>query len=80
MNGFHKLRVQQKTIFKLHNIMGYCKWLTDAGVIAAGSADTYVKGRHFYKDMRINKALFRALVKHRVETLTSKYQGFKTYF
>ena len=60
--------------------MGYCKWLTDAGVIAAGFADTYVKGRHFYKDMRINKALFRALVKHRVETLTSKYQEFKIYF
>ena len=40
MSGFHKLRVQQKTIFKLHNIMGYCKWLIDAGVIAAGSADT----------------------------------------
>ena len=56
--------------------MGYCKWVTDAGVIAAGSADADVKGKHFYRDMRINKAL----VKHRVETLTSKYQEFKIYF
>ena len=80
MSGFHKLRIQQKAIFKLHNIMGYCKWVTDAGVIAAGSADADVKGRHFYRDMRMNKALFRALVKHSVETLTSKYQEFKIYF
>ena len=35
MDGFHQLRVRQETIFKRHNIMNYCKWLTDAGVVAA---------------------------------------------
>ena len=48
--------------------MSYCKWFTDAGVVAAGSADAAVKGRHFCRDMRINKELFSALVKHKMET------------
>ena len=69
MGGFHQLRVQQKTIFKRHSITGYRKWLTDAGVAAARSADAAVEGRHYYRNMRINKELFCALVQHKVETL-----------
>ena len=74
MGGFHQLTVRQKTIFKRHNIMGYHKWLTDAGVVAARYADAAVEGRHYYRNMRINKELFCVLVQHKVETLTSKYQ------
>ena len=54
--------------------MGYRKWLTDAGVIAAGSADATVEVRNYYRNMRMNKELFWALVQHKLETLTSKYQ------
>ena len=74
MGDFHQLTVRQKTIFKRHNIMGYHKWLTDAGVVAAGYADAAVEGRHYYSNMRISKELFCVLVQHKVETLTSKYQ------
>ena len=54
--------------------MGYHKWLTYAGVVAAGSADAAVEGRHYYRNMRINKESFCALEQHKGETLTSKYQ------
>lgn len=67
-------------IFKLHNIESYCEWLTDPGVVVSGSADPAVKGRHFHKDMRINKELFYALIKHKVEILISRYEEFKIYF
>ena len=37
-----------------------------------GSSDAAVEGRH-YRNMRINKEMFCALVQHRVEELTNDY-------
>ena len=47
MSGFCQLRVRKKTICKRYNIIGYHKWLADAGVVASGCADTVLEGRHY---------------------------------
>ena len=47
MGGFSQLRVRKKTICKRQNIIGYHKWLADAGVVASGCADTVLEGRHY---------------------------------
>ena len=73
MGGFRQLTVRRKTIVKRHNIMGYRKWLIDAGVVAAKSDDATVEYRHYYRNMRINKKLLCALIQHKAETLRSKY-------
>ena len=60
MGGFHHVRVRQKIISKQHNIIGSRKSLTDA----------VVGGRHYHRNMRINKELFCVLVQRKEETLT----------
>ena len=60
MGGFHHVRVRQKIINKQHNIIGFRKSLTDAGV----------GGRHYHMNMRINKELFCVLVQPEGGTLT----------
>ena len=47
MGGFHQLRVRQKTICKRHSIIGYQKWLVDAGVVAAGCADAVAESQEY---------------------------------
>jgi len=62
MGGFQQLRVRQKTIYKPHACKGYRKWWVDAGVVAEGSADQTVEGRHYDRCMRTHKECFAALV------------------
>ena len=74
MGSFHQLTVRQKTICKQHNVIGYHKWLPTAEVVAARCTETSVDGKHYYRNMRINKQLLCTLVQHKLETLTRKYQ------
>ena len=76
MGGFHQLRVRQKTIFKRHAIKGYQQWVIDAKTIAFGSAPAAIEGRHYYRNMRVNKEIFCALVQYRVENITNNYKDF----
>ena len=59
-NGWFSSRKSQKIISKQHNIIGSRKSLTDA----------VVGGRHYHRNMRINKELFCVLVQRKGETLT----------
>ena len=45
----------------------------DAKTIAPGSSNAAVEGRHYYRNMTINKEMFCALVQYRVEELTNDY-------
>ena len=58
---------------KRHALRGYQKLVIDAKTITSGSSDAAVEGRHYYRNMRINKEIFRALVQYRVEELTNDY-------
>lgn len=73
MGGFHQLRVRQRMIHKRHDCKGYKSWWIDAGVIAAGSADKAAEGGHYYRNMRLHKESFTALVQMRIEELTANY-------
>ena len=73
MGGFHELCVRQKTIYKTYTLSGYQKWVIDAKTIASGSSDVVVEGRHYYRNTRINKEIFYALVQYTVEELTNYY-------
>ena len=63
MGELHELCVRQKTLYKRHALRGYQRWVIDATV----------KGRHHYRNMRINKEIFSALVQYRVEEVTEDY-------
>jgi len=73
MGGFHQLLVLQKVIFKRHACIGYKKWFLDSNIIAGGSVDKAVEGRHYYRFMRVHKEPFDAIVQLRVEDITVNY-------
>ena len=69
MGAFHQLLVLQTMIYKRHGCVGYKKWFVDAKIIASGSADKAVEGRHYYRFMRVHKEAFDAIVQSRTEIL-----------
>ena len=75
MAGFHQLRVFQKLLFKRHHCKGYRDWFVDAGIIAGGSTNQAIEGRHYFRSMRLHKEGFCALVQSRVEDLTCNYKS-----
>ena len=60
----------KKTIYKGHVLRGYQKWVIDAKAIALVRL---MQGRHYYRNMRINKEMFCALVQCRIHELTNHY-------
>ncbi len=78
MGGFHQLRVRQRILHKRHSCKGYKSWWVDAGTIAEGSASRAEEGGHYYRNMRLHKETFCALVQFRVEKITSNYEAIDT--
>ena len=72
MGGFHQLRVMQRLLYKRYACRGLKDWFTDAGVIASGSVDQALEGRHYFRSMRLHKECFDALVQFRIEDLTGR--------
>ena len=72
MGGFHQLRVMQRLLYKRYACRGLKDWFTDAGVIASGSVDQALEGRHYFRSMRLRKECFDALVQFRIEDLTGR--------
>ena len=64
MGGFHQLRVRQKQIYKRYACLDFKSWFIDSEVIAKGSADQAIKGKHYYRSMRIRKESFNALIQY----------------
>ena len=75
MGGFHQLLVLQKIIYKRHACIGYKKWFVDSKIIASGSVDKTVEGRHYCRFMRVHKEAFDAIVQARIESITNSYSG-----
>ena len=75
MSGFHQLRVRQRIIFKRYVCKGFRKWFIDAGIIAEGSADMALKGRRYYRNMRLLKKSFSVLVQYRVGNFSNNYKN-----
>ena len=73
MGGFHQVRVRQIILYKQHACKGYKSWWVDDGTIAAGSAGKAAEGGHYYRNMRLHKGTFNALVQFRAKSLTANY-------
>eukprot|EP00795_Rhopilema_esculentum_P014823 gene14823-5939_t len=54
---------------------GLKDWFTDAGVIASGSVDQALEGRHYFHSMQLLKECFDALGQFRIEDLTGTYSN-----
>ena len=74
MGGFHQLRVRQIILYNRHAFQGYKSWWVDAGMIAARSADKAAEGGHYYRNMRLHKVTFNALVQFRAQNVTANYE------
>ena len=73
MSGFHQLRVLQRIIYKRHACKGYQSWWVNAGTIVFGSSENAFSGGHYYRNMRLHKESFNALVQFRAEKITSGF-------
>ena len=62
MDGFHQLRVRQKQIYKRYVCLDFKILFKDSRVIAKGSVDQAIEGRHYYRSMKTLKESFNALV------------------
>ena len=47
--------------------MDFKSWFIDSGMVAKGSADQAIEGRHYYGSMRVLKESFNALVQYSFE-------------
>ena len=67
MGGFHQLRVRQKQIYKRYVCLDFKSCFIESGVIANGSVDQEIEGRHYYRSIIILKESFNALVQYSFE-------------
>ena len=62
-----------RKLTKKNALRVYQKWVIDAKTIALASSDAEVQGRHYYRNMRINKEMVCALVQYSVKELANNY-------
>ena len=55
IGGFDELHVRQKSFYERHFLRGYQKRVINRRTIAPNSSDTAVEGRHYYRNIKINK-------------------------
>ena len=58
IGGFDELHVRQKSFWESHVLRGYQKCVIDSRTIAPDSSDAAVEGRHYKRNMKINKEIF----------------------
>ena len=74
MGGFHQLRVMQKVLYKRYHCRDMKQVCVDADIIAKGSADQALEGRHYYRCFRLHKECFDVLVQLRIENITNHHK------
>ena len=70
MGGFHTILVSLKILGKKFACLGLRNWWIDAGIIAEGSVDKAMDGRHYHRSVRLHKQSFEALLHFRIKQLT----------
>ena len=71
MGGFHTILVNLKILGKKFACLGLRNWWIDAGIIAEGSLDKAMDGRHYHRSVRLHKQSFEALLHFRIKQLTT---------
>ena len=69
----------QRLLYKSHFSKKYREWCVDAKTIAECSLDQAFEGHHYYRNMRMHKECFDALVRFRIEKVTSQSRSYSVF-
>ncbi|KAG1670390.1 Estrogen-related receptor gamma [Nymphon striatum] len=72
LGGFHTIMVNLKILGKKYSCLGFKEWWVDADVIAQGSADQAIEGKHYHRSVRLHKQAFEALLRYRMKGILTK--------
>ena len=72
LGGFHTIMVILKILGKKYSCLGLKEWWIEADVIAQGSADQAMEGRHYHRSIRLHKQAFEALLRYRMKGVLNK--------
>ena len=62
MGGFHILLANLTILFKKYGLLGLRGWWVKSKIIANGSVDRALEGRHYLRGTQLHKQTFEALV------------------
>ena len=74
MVGFHMLLVNLKILCNKYGLLGLREWLVKSKIIADGSVDKALEGRHYSRGMRLHKQTFETLVRFKCKSLEKDFQ------
>ena len=74
MVGFHMLLVNLKILCNKYGLLGLREWLVKSKIIADGSVDKALEGRHYSRGMRLHKQIFETLVRFKCKSLEKDFQ------
>ena len=67
MGGFHIFLVTLNVLYKKYNLMGLKEWWLTSKIIAAGSVDQAMEGRHYFRAVRLHKQSIESLLRYKSE-------------
>ena len=74
MGGFHMLLVNLKILCNKYGLLGLRGWWVKSKIIADGSVDKALEGRHYSRGMRLRKQTFETLVRFKCKSLEKDFQ------
>eukprot|EP00794_Sanderia_malayensis_P001133 gene1133-489_t len=69
MGGFHILLCWLKVLYKQYGALGFREWWCQSNVIAQGSVDQALEGRHYSRSLRLHKQSFEAFIRFKVSEM-----------
>eukprot|EP00794_Sanderia_malayensis_P006502 gene6502-7247_t len=69
MGGFHILLCSLKVLYKQYGVLGFREWWCQSNVIAQGSVDQALEGRHYSRSLRLHKQSFEAFIRFKVSEM-----------
>ena len=73
MGSFHILLVNLKVLYKKYALLGLRDWWVKSKIIADGSVDKALEGRHYSRGTRLHKQAFEALLRFKCNTIEKDF-------
>ena len=74
MGGFLILLVNRKILYKKYGLLGFRGRWVKSKIIADGSLNKILEGRHYSRGTRLHKQIFEALVRFKCKSLEKYFQ------
>ena len=78
--GFHILLVNLKILYKKYGLLGLRGWRVKSKIIADGSIDKALDGRHYSRGTQLYKQTFETLVYFKCKSFTSNANLWRIIF